>query len=133
MLLMHTDRNCIWYRDPFDESLTCQVWYFMNTRIIIKVTYYIGKGDLHNYMQFVLTLNECVNYTTAYKFYTIFRDNCFLSVVTTLLISNCCQRIHPLLRYLDFELNNIKVYYDNNFGKKYCSNSEFQFHLICIV
>ena len=59
--------------------LTCQVYYFMNTGIIIKVTYYIRKGDLHNYMQFVLTLNECVNYTTAgnvsyvYEPYTIFR------------------------------------------------------------
>ena len=101
---MHLVQTSLWR-----DSLTCQAYHFMNTGIIIKVTYYMGKGDLHNYMQFVLTLNECVNYTTAYKLYTIFKDNCFLSVVTTLLISNCCQRIHPLLRYLDFELNNIKV------------------------
>ena len=51
--------------DPFDEILSLSGIIFYEHWNNYKGHLLYRKGDLHNYMQLLLTLNECVNYTTA--------------------------------------------------------------------
>ena len=71
--------------DPFLEILSLSGVIFYELRNNYKGHLLYRKGDLHNYMQFVLILNERVNYTTAVNVSYVYEPGTIFRIIVSFL------------------------------------------------